>query len=132
MSTLTLPTKSISFEPESTKRHNSGPLFEAPDMNRSDLIHSMAARLPEIPNHDVDQATRLLFELMSSNLARGDRLEIRGFGVLSIHTRKPSTRRNPKNGEPVSIPAKSVVHFKPGKLLKERVTSSRAHTSIQE
>ena len=61
---------------------------------------------------------------MSAALSGGDRIEIRGFGSFSLHYRPPRVGRNPKSGEPVSLPAKYVPHFKPGKQLRERVDQS--------
>ena len=57
-------------------------------------------------------------------LRAGDRIEIRGFGSFALHYRPPRVGRNPKSGEPVSLPAKHVPHFKPGKQLRERVDNS--------
>ena len=68
---------------------------------------------------------------MADNLTRGGRCEIRGFGVFSIHTRKARMARNPETGEPVSVPEVRIPHFKPGKLLKERVNLGRPKHLIQ-
>ncbi|OZO45671.1 integration host factor subunit beta, partial [Pseudomonas fluorescens] len=57
-------------------------------------------------------------------LADGERIEIRGFGSFSLHYRAPRVGRNPKTGESVSLPAKHVPHFKPGKELREQVNAS--------
>ena len=54
-------------------------------------------------------------------LARGHRIEIRGFGSFSINRRPPRLGRNPRSGERVTIPEKLVPHFKPGKALREAV-----------
>ena len=54
-------------------------------------------------------------------LARGHRIEIRGFGSFSINRRPPRVGRNPRSGEQVVIPEKLVPHFKPGKALREAV-----------
>jgi integration host factor subunit beta len=58
---------------------------------------------------------------MSDALARGHRIEIRGFGSFSINRRPPRMGRNPRSGEQVVIPEKLVPHFKPGKALREAV-----------
>jgi integration host factor subunit beta len=58
---------------------------------------------------------------MADRLASGERIEIRGFGSFSLHFRPGRVGRNPKTGAPVSLPAKYVPHFKPGKELRERV-----------
>ena len=61
---------------------------------------------------------------MSDALARGHRIEIRGFGSFSINRRPPRVGRNPRSGEQVTIPEKLVPHFKPGKALREGVDAA--------
>ena len=61
---------------------------------------------------------------MSDALARGHRIEIRGFGSFSINRRPPRVGRNPRSGEQVVIPEKLVPHFKPGKACANRSTPS--------
>jgi integration host factor subunit beta len=61
---------------------------------------------------------------MTDALIAGHRIEIRGFGTFSISERPPRVGRNPKSGEEVSVPAKRVPHFKPGKELRYRVNKS--------
>ena len=100
-------------------------------MNRSELIHSIAERLPEIPEQDVEQAIKALLEQLSSSLAEGNRCEIRGFGTFSIHTRSARVGCNLKTGQLVALPEKSTPHFKPGKLLKELVNIRQTEHTIQ-
>ena len=64
-------------------------------------------------------------ELLSDSLAKGPRIEIRGFGSFSLPFRPPRIGRNPKTGEAVALSGKYVPHFKPGKDLRERVNASR-------
>ena len=59
-----------------------------------------------------------------NELAKGNRLEFRDFGVFEIVNRKPRTGRNPRTGQRVGVPAKRVVTFKMGKLMKEKVSTS--------
>ena len=61
---------------------------------------------------------------MSEVLAKGERIEIRGFGSFSLHYRAPRVGRNPKTGDTVELSGKYVPHFKPGKDLRERVNES--------
>ena len=100
-------------------------------MNKSELMRCVAQRLPDIPERDVEQAIKVLFEQLSSTLAAGGRCEIRGFGAFSVHTRKARVARNPKTGSSVLIPKKHIPHFKPGKLLKEQVDLGRLEHPIQ-
>ena len=67
---------------------------------------------------------KTILEQMVQTLAAGDRIEIRGFGSFSLHYRPPRTGRNPKSGVSVTLPAKFVPHFKPGKELRDRVNDA--------
>lgn len=67
-----------------------------------------------------------LFEAMRENLIEGNRIEIRGFGVLEVKNTQPKpAARNPRTGEIVYVPARRKTHFKPGKQLKEALHKSR-------
>ena len=91
-------------------------------MTKSELIEILTQRQAHLKADDVDLAVKSLLEMMAASLARGDRIEIRGFGSFSLHFRPPRTGRNPKTGDAVALPGKYVPHFKPGKELRERVT----------
>ncbi len=90
-------------------------------MTKSELIEILAARQPQLDHKDVELAVKELLEQMSSALAMGDRIEVRGFGSFSLHYRPPRVGRNPKTGSTVHVADKYVPHFKPGKELRERV-----------
>jgi integration host factor subunit beta len=90
-------------------------------MTKSELIESLARRQSQLAYKDVELAVKTVLEHMANTLSNGERIEIRGFGSFSLHYRPPRVGRNPKSGEPVSLPAKYVPHFKPGKQLRERV-----------
>ncbi|GAB4176855.1 MAG: integration host factor subunit beta [Wenzhouxiangellaceae bacterium] len=90
-------------------------------MTKSELIERLARQQPHLSQADVDLAVKTILEHVTSALARGERVEIRGFGSFSLHYRPPRIGRNPKTGEPVALPGKYVPHFKPGKDLRERV-----------
>ncbi len=94
-------------------------------MTKSELIEIIARKQKHLPAKDVELAVKHLLEIMSDALARGDRIEIRGFGSFSLHYRPPRMGRNPKTGEAVALAGKHVPHFKPGKDLRERVNASR-------
>ena len=80
----------------------------------------------QLAYRDVELAVKTVLEHMAERLANGDRIEIRGFGSFSLHYRPGRVGRNPKTGAPVSLPAKYVPHFKPGKELRERVDEAYA------
>ena len=92
-------------------------------MTKSELIEILSRRQPHLKADDVDLAVKSLLEMMGGALAHGERIEIRGFGSFSLHYRPPRIGRNPKTGDSVALPAKHVPHFKPGKELRERVSS---------
>ena len=71
----------------------------------------------------VKQVVQLLFDEIVNELAAGNRLEFRDFGVFEVVVRKPRTGRNPKTGEKVAVPPKRVVTFKMGKVMKEKTAA---------
>ena len=97
-------------------------------MTKSDLIARLAERFPQLVAKDADFAVKMILDAMSDALAKGDRIEIRGFGSFSLNYRPPRVGRNPKSGDKVSVPEKWVSHFKAGKELRERVDT--AHKSV--
>ena len=90
-------------------------------MTRSDLVEALAERFGQLTHRDAEFAVKALLEAMSEALARGHRIELRGFGSFTINHRPPRMGRNPRSGEQVAIPEKRVPHFKPGKALREEV-----------
>jgi len=93
-------------------------------MTKSELIEILTQRQGHLKADDVDLAVKSLLDMMGSALAHGERIEIRGFGSFSLHFRPPRTGRNPKTGNAVALPGRHVPHFKPGKELRERVSSA--------
>jgi len=100
------------------------------DVTKSELIESLAQQLSHFATKDVELSVKCIIEQMSETLASGERIEIRGFGSFSLHRRAPRIGRNPKTGDSVSLTAKYVPHFKPGKELRERVDHSREKCKI--
>jgi integration host factor subunit beta len=92
-------------------------------MTKSELIEILSQRQVHLEADDVDLAVKSLLEMMGGALATGERIEVRGFGSFSLHFRPPRTGRNPKTGDAVALAGKHVPHFKPGKELRERVSS---------
>ena len=97
-------------------------------MTKSELIARLAERLAErnsqLVNKDAELAVKTILDAMASSLAKGQRIEIRGFGSFDRNYRPPRVGRNPKSGSSVSVPEKYVPHFKAGKELRERVDLS--------
>jgi integration host factor subunit beta len=94
-------------------------------MTKSELIEALARRQMQLAYKDVELAVKTILENMANALSNGERIEIRGFGSFSLHYRPPRVGRNPKSGDPVSLPAKYVPHFKPGKQLRDRIDQTR-------
>ncbi|MGN2392201.1 integration host factor subunit beta [Pelomicrobium sp. G1] len=90
-------------------------------MTKSELIARLAARHPQLVAKDAELAVKMILDAMASSLAKGERIEIRGFGSFGLNYRPPRIGRNPKSGEKVEVPEKYVPHFKAGKELRERV-----------
>lgn len=90
-------------------------------MTRSDLVARLAERFGQLTQRDTEFAVKAILDAMSEALAKGHRIEIRGFGSFSVNRRPPRVGRNPRSGEQVVIPQKLVPHFKPGKALREAV-----------
>lgn len=90
-------------------------------MNKTDLSAAVAAAL-SVPNTQGAVAVNAVFDIISEALADGDSVNITGFGKFEAVQSKARTGRNPKTGEPVDIPAKNAIKFRPGKGLKEQVS----------
>ncbi len=99
-------------------------------MTRSELTVRMARRhRGRLAAEHVEEAVRNIVEQMSGALARGDRIDIRGFGSFRLHFRPPRAGRNPATGEMVSLDGRHLPRFKPGKRLRERVNEARRRES---
>jgi integration host factor subunit beta len=94
-------------------------------MTRAELVARIAAQQHYLSAEDVELVVKTIIDQLSDALARGERIEIRGFGAFSLRTRKSRVARNPRTGEPVAVLAKRVPYFRPGKELRERVDFTR-------
>ena len=91
-------------------------------MTKSQLIEEVyQKRNSHFTKQQVTAVIDDIFDLIKNSLAHGERVEIRNFGNFSLRKREAKKSRNPKTGELVDVPAKSVPFFKPGKELKEMV-----------
>lgn len=90
-------------------------------MTRSDLIARLAVRFPQLAYQDADVSVKAILDAIVSRLTAHGRVEIRGFGSFSVHTRPPRLGRNPKTGKRVPVPEKHVPHFKPGIEMQKRL-----------
>lgn len=90
-------------------------------MIRSELIQKIAEENPHLYQRDVERIVNTIFEEVIEAMARGDRVELRGFGAFSVKKRDARTGRNPRTGESVDVSEKYVPFFKTGKLLRDRL-----------
>lgn len=90
-------------------------------MIRSELIQKLADENPHLYQRDVERIVNTIFEEVTGAMARGDRVELRGFGAFSVKKRDSRTGRNPRTGEAVEVEEKHVPFFKTGKLLRDRL-----------
>jgi len=86
-------------------------------MIKSDLVDRVM-EATDLPKPKASEAVNALFEGMKAALLRGDRIELRGFGVFQVKDRKRGIGRNPKTGREVEIPPGKTIRFKPGKALR--------------
>ena len=86
-------------------------------MIKLDLINEVVDKTG-VTKTKAELAVETVFESMKKSLARGDRIELRGFGVFNVKPRKTGIGRNPRTGAEVSIPPGKAVRFKPGKELQ--------------
>ena len=93
-------------------------------MIRSELIQTMADQNPNLFQRDVERIVNTIFEEITDAMARGERVELRGFGAFSVKKRDARVGRNPRTGEAVDVDAKSVPFFKTGKLLRDRLNGN--------
>lgn len=90
-------------------------------MIRSELIQIIADENPHLYQRDVERIVNTVFSEITEALAKGDRVELRGFGAFSVKSRDARIGRNPRTGEPVKVASKAVPFFKTGKLLRDRL-----------
>ena len=87
-------------------------------MIKLDIINEVHNRIGGISKAKAEMAVETIFDSMKKALAKGNRIELRGFGVFTVKPRKTGIGRNPRTGAEVSIPPGKAVRFKPGKELQ--------------
>jgi integration host factor subunit beta len=93
-------------------------------MIKSELVQRVAAQNPHLYQRDVENIVNAIFGEIVDALARGDRVELRGFGAFSVKNRPARTGRNPRTGAHVSVDKKHVPFFKTGKEMRERLNTT--------
>ena len=89
-------------------------------MIKADLINKISRDL-NIPKQEAEEGVNLFFNTIKDAILRDEEIEIRGFGSFRLRKRTSRAGRNPRTGEPVKVPPKKVLYFKPSKLLKDSI-----------
>jgi len=95
-------------------------------LNKSDLILKILESEPNLFKKDASKIVNVFFDTISEAILRGERVELRGFGVFDVKVREARIARNPKNGETVAVPAKKVPFFRMGKDMKDRINKNNS------
>jgi integration host factor subunit beta len=95
-------------------------------MTKSELIQKLAEANPHLYQRDVEVIVTAIFGEIAAALARGDRVELRGFGAFSVKQRDARIGRNPRTGASVRVAEKRIPFFKTGKQLRDRLNSQTA------
>ena len=90
-------------------------------MIKSELVQHIATQNPHLYQRDVENIVNAILDTIADALARGDRVELRGFGAFSVKRRDARTARNPRTGETVSVSEKVIPVFKTGKEMRVRL-----------
>ena len=90
-------------------------------MIKSELVTKIAEQNPHLFQRDVENIVNAILDTIADALARGDRVELRGFGAFSVKKRDARSGRNPRTGETVSVAEKVIPVFKTGKEMRQRL-----------
>jgi integration host factor subunit beta len=90
-------------------------------MTKSELIQRISEQNPHLFHRDVERIVTTIFDEIAESLARGNRVELRGFGAFSVRQRGARVGRNPRTGDAVMVKEKAIPFFKTGKQLRERL-----------
>jgi integration host factor subunit beta len=101
-------------------------------MIKSKLDEFLAGELTHLSEKKIQEATKLIVQLMVDCLSQGHRIEIRGFGSFSLNHRPSRESFNPKTGKRTNTHEKFIPHFKPGKTLKQGIDDHKKHHHIQD
>lgn len=93
-------------------------------MIKSELVLRVAEHNPHLYHRDVENIVNAVLDTITDALARGDRVELRGFGAFSVKRREARTGRNPRTGATVAVAEKAVPVFKTGKEMRQRLNGA--------
>ena len=92
---------------------------------KSKLLKQLSKNYPNFLKKDLEKFTNIILSEIKETLKRGERVELRGFGVFSTNIQKPRISRNPKTGEKVNTPKKKTIHFKMAKDLFKKLNDEK-------
>ena len=92
---------------------------------KSKLIKQLKKSYPNFLSKDLEKLVDILLKEIKNTLKRGERVELRGFGIFHSKTQKASIRRNPRTGEKVNVPQKKTIHFKMAKDLLKKLNDEK-------
>ncbi len=92
-------------------------------MIRSELLQVLARENPELRAEEIEKVVNVFFDEIAERLARGGRVELRGFGAFSTREREARKGRNPRTGDSVDVAGKKVPYFKPGKEMRAKLNA---------
>ena len=92
---------------------------------KSKLLKQLAKNYPNFLKKDLDKFTNIILNEIKFALKRGDRVELRGFGIFSTNTQNARISRNPKTGEKVNTPEKKTIHFKMAKEMFKKLNNDK-------
>ena len=90
---------------------------------KSKLLKQLSDNYPNFLKKDLEKFVNIILNEIKNALKRGDRVELRGFGILSTNIQKSRISRNPKTGEKVNTPKKKTIHFKMSKELFKKLNN---------
>ena len=91
---------------------------------KSKLLKELSNNYPNFLKKDLEKFLNIILSEIKQSLYKGERVELRGFGVWSIHIQKARISRNPKTGEKIETPQKKTIHFKMGKELFKKLNNN--------
>ena len=91
---------------------------------KSNLLKQISDNYPNFLKKDLERFLNIFLSEIKQALNKGERVELRGFGVWSIHTQKARISRNPKTGQKIETPEKKTIHFKMSKELFNKVNNN--------
>jgi len=92
---------------------------------KSKLLNQLSKNYPNFLKKDLEKITNIILKEIKNTLKRGERVELRGFGVFSSKTQKARISRNPKTGEKINTPIKKTIHFKMSKEMFKKLNNEK-------